>query len=81
MEYDEVDKRIDIILAESAPNATFCAILTVAQDKTTKILRRAMASCPLKAVREIVQRLQVDTAMLFSAFLFPFPSSILTSPK
>lgn len=46
---------------------TFCAILTCNQEGVTKILRKEVNNCPVRAVRGMVHRLQTDTAILFSA--------------
>ncbi|KAI8939565.1 hypothetical protein NX059_003329 [Plenodomus lindquistii] len=59
-------KFYDIIICESEHDGKFGALLTCIESSTTKILRNEVAECPVVAVRQMVQRLQRDTALLFT---------------
>jgi hypothetical protein len=59
----------DIVICEDESNSSFCAVLTCNQDSMTKLLRAEVSHCPVEATRTLVDRLQKDTAKLFSTFL------------
>ncbi|KAF1929055.1 uncharacterized protein M421DRAFT_4870 [Didymella exigua CBS 183.55] len=54
-------KFYDVVVAYSAPEAKFAAVLVCNFNEATKILRKEVAACPLAAVRDIVHGLHVDT--------------------
>ncbi len=59
----------DIVIGEDEQAGNFSALLTVNQNTHTKILRREVSSCPIQALRRMVQRIQKDTAVLLSSSL------------
>ncbi|CAO2656254.1 Nn.00g050570.m01.CDS01 [Neocucurbitaria sp. VM-36] len=61
-------KFYDIVVAEDEENASFNAILTCSQDGSTKMLRKDIRDCPVKAVRTMVGQLQKDTALLMKKY-------------
>ncbi|KAF2849335.1 hypothetical protein T440DRAFT_452727 [Plenodomus tracheiphilus IPT5] len=58
-------KYYDIIICENEDDGKFGALLTCTESSAIKILRNEVADCPVVAVRQMVQRLQRDTALLF----------------
>jgi hypothetical protein len=62
----------DIAICENDATKQFGAILTYSQDGSIKLLRTAESNDSIDAVRALVDRLQKDTATLFSEFSIPF---------
>ena len=59
-----LDMRADVILCEDEENGVSGALLTCNQNGHTKILRNEVNHCPVQATRDLVQRLQRDTAVV-----------------
>ncbi|KAJ4990781.1 hypothetical protein SVAN01_03790 [Stagonosporopsis vannaccii] len=61
-------KFYDVVVACCEPEAKFAAILVCTYNEATKILRKAVAECPLAAARAIVHGLHVDTGLLLCKY-------------
>ncbi|KAG9197274.1 hypothetical protein G6514_001913 [Epicoccum nigrum] len=61
-------KFFDIVIAYSQPDAKYGAVLVCSFNESTKILRKEVAHCPVKAARAIVHGLHVDTGLLFTKY-------------
>jgi hypothetical protein len=66
------DIYIDIAICEDVEQKKFGAVLTCSQDGMIKFLRTEVDDDPVGAVRALVDRLQKDTAVLFSKFSIPY---------
>lgn len=64
----------DIVICHDETYKQYCAVLTCNQDNQTKFLRTVSGPDPIVAVRELVARLQKDTAKLFCKSLPPLSS-------
>jgi hypothetical protein len=62
----QADLIADIVICGDEDDQTFCAILTCNQNGASKLLRKSISECAVKAVRNMVDRLQKDTALLLS---------------
>jgi hypothetical protein len=60
------DTNTDIAVCEDEDKKQFGAILTCSQEGSIKLLRTEISNDPVNAVRAMVDRLQKDTAIIFS---------------